>query len=147
MPLEYIFPLSLLWRIHIMLAFLQWCYAVCSQTYALLWYVVFSYQGKWVQFIYEQSILTSLAASGALVTMESRHHTLHAPPRKKKKTFWLKATPSSTTTPLCEAVAEGRSAYIYKTGSELILRHFGLLEVGRPGGGGLLFPSEVLPRN
>jgi hypothetical protein len=52
----------------------------------------FPYQDKRAQFIYEQSVLTSLAASGALVTMESRHHTLHAPPRKKK-TFLIKSNP------------------------------------------------------
>jgi hypothetical protein len=41
-----------------------------------------------VHFICEQSILTSLAASGALVTMESRHHTLHPYPSPEEKTFF-----------------------------------------------------------
>jgi hypothetical protein len=77
--------------------------------HGMLWFFMRIY----FQFIFEQSVLTSLAASGVPVTMESRHHTLHPPPLPEK-IFWLKATPSIPTTPLCQAVAEGCSAYIYK---------------------------------
>lgn len=57
------------------------CVEICVSTLKLLVHQV--------HFICEQSILTSLAASGALVTMESRHHTLL--PRKKK--FLIKSNP------------------------------------------------------
>ena len=108
------------------------CVAVFVSTFKL-----FVHQ---VHFIYEQSILTSLAASGALVTMESRHHTLLP---RKKIFFLIKSNPQHHCYPALLGVGRGVRCSHAQTGSRLILRHFGLLEVGRSGGGGLLFPSGL----
>lgn len=107
------------------------CVEICVSTLKL-----FVHQ---VRFICEQSILTSLAASGALVTMESRHHTLL--PRKKK--ILIKSNPQHHCYPALLGGGRGVRCSHTQTGSRLILRHFGLLEVGRSGGGRLLFPSGL----